>query len=595
MSIHPVLLDARPPFLVNGGLPASGSLLLLPTATGSLLQLLLDQFATITQVRPMVLPRFDAPAEYAAAFRASGADVDVVPSAAALARRIVMLDPGEEILLVDPSCLPSGGYDYDLLLRLANGGDGMARHLMALERTSGRTKEYVHADADGRMRKIQRYYHPQTWPFAWGVACSVVPVASLLTVPDAPLASLPDLRRALASQGAPSQDIPLSGRAVDLTGEDGVLRLVEQGVRERAALVPADVRPLSRGARCTVDPLARLIGPVVLESDVTIEEGAVVAGPTVVGAGAHIGRNAVVAQSLVMPGAAVPSGTVVRHRVVAAGVSATELSATPAARSSSSRQLHMSPVERRTPEFDPGATLYQRVKRTIEFVLALSAMLVLAPVMGLLAAAIKVLDPGPIFFGHEREGRGGRLFRCWKFRTMRVGADAMQRELAAKQQMDGPQFKMDRDPRVTAIGRLLRASNLDELPQLWNVLAGDMSLVGPRPSPFRENQICVPWRQGRLSVRPGITGLWQVCRHDRANGDFHQWIEYDLLYVRNVSAWLDLKILVATVLTLGGKRPVAVARMIPNAVSQPVRARASERVTAANVPSRESQPLKASA
>ena len=119
--------------------------------------------------------------------------------------------------------------------------------------------------------------------------------------------------------------------------------------------------------------------------------------------------------------------------------------------------------------------------------------------------------------------------------------------------LDGPHFKLDRDPRVTRVGRVLRASNIDELPQLFNVLVGEMSLVGPRPSPFRENQVCVPWREARLSVRPGITGMWQVCRHDRDSGDFHQWIEYDLMYVRNLTIWLDLKILLATLVTAGGK------------------------------------------
>jgi hypothetical protein len=97
-----------------------------------------------------------------------------------------------------------------------------------------------------------------------------------------------------------------------------------------------------------------------------------------------------------------------------------------------------------------------------------------------------------------------------------------------------------------------------------------MSFVGPRPSPFRENQICVPWRNGRLSVRPGITGLWQVCRRDRAQGDFHQWIQYDLLYVQHMSWWVDLKILAATVITLGGNRPVALERIIPRSALPPV-------------------------
>ena len=103
---------------------------------------------------------------------------------------------------------------------------------------------------------------------------------------------------------------------------------------------------------------------------------------------------------------------------------------------------------------------------------------------------------------------------------------------------------------------------MDELPQLFNVLRGDMSLVGPRPSPFRENQICVPWREGRLSVRPGVTGLWQVCRKNRSSGDFHQWIEYDLLYVQQISLWLDLKILVATVVTIAGRVPVPAAWLV---------------------------------
>jgi lipopolysaccharide/colanic/teichoic acid biosynthesis glycosyltransferase len=139
------------------------------------------------------------------------------------------------------------------------------------------------------------------------------------------------------------------------------------------------------------------------------------------------------------------------------------------------------------------------------------------------------------------------------------GADVQQRKLARMNQVDGPQFKMDRDPRRTRVGRVLTALNLDEIPQLWNVLFGQMSLVGPRPSPFRENQVCVPWRRGRLSVRPGITGLWQVCRHDRHKADFHQWIYYDLLYVRNVSLWLDLKIIAVTALSFarGGAIPLS--------------------------------------
>src|ERR1700704_3514047 len=107
--------------------------------------------------------------------------------------------------------------------------------------------------------------------------------------------------------------------------------------------------------------------------------------------------------------------------------------------------------------------------------------------------------------------------------------------MPSTRRLSGPRLKLAPhprgDPRVTRIGRLLRSINLDELPQLINVILGEMSLVGPRPSPFRENQLCIPWREARLSVRPGITGLWQVCRNRRSQGDFHQWIHFDLLYV----------------------------------------------------------------
>jgi lipopolysaccharide/colanic/teichoic acid biosynthesis glycosyltransferase len=106
---------------------------------------------------------------------------------------------------------------------------------------------------------------------------------------------------------------------------------------------------------------------------------------------------------------------------------------------------------------------------------------------------------------------------------------------------------MENDPRITRVGRVLRKYHLDELPQFFNVLVGDMSVVGPRPSPRKENQFCPPWREARLSVRPGITGLWQVCRTRRAGSDFQEWIKYDLEYVERRTFWLDMKIIAQTV------------------------------------------------
>jgi lipopolysaccharide/colanic/teichoic acid biosynthesis glycosyltransferase len=136
---------------------------------------------------------------------------------------------------------------------------------------------------------------------------------------------------------------------------------------------------------------------------------------------------------------------------------------------------------------------------------------------------------------------------------MRKDAEKLKAILKKKNQADGPQFFIENDPRLTRVGRFLRKYNLDELPQFWNVLSGDMSVVGPRPSPHKENQFCPPWREARLSVRPGITGLWQIMRTRRSGSDFQEWIKYDLEYVERRSTWLDLHIITKTVAILLGK------------------------------------------
>ncbi len=161
----------------------------------------------------------------------------------------------------------------------------------------------------------------------------------------------------------------------------------------------------------------------------------------------------------------------------------------------------------------------------------------------MIALAILIEDGWPVFFAHRRETLGGREFPCLKFRSMRKDAEKIKAEIAAQNVSDGPQFFVRNDPRSTRVGRILRATQLDEIPQFLNVLAGDMSIVGPRPSPRSENQFCPAWREARLSVRPGVTGLWQI-RRTRAEGlDFQEWIRYDLEYVERMSWRLDLWIL----------------------------------------------------
>lgn len=196
-------------------------------------------------------------------------------------------------------------------------------------------------------------------------------------------------------------------------------------------------------------------------------------------------------------------------------------------------------------------------KRTFDLAFASVALLLTCWIYPLVMLAILIEDGRPFFFGHERETLGGKRFKCWKFRSMRKDAEKIKAQLAKENQADGPQFFMEKDPRLTVVGRILRKTNLDELPQFWNVLTGDMSVVGPRPSPYKENQYNPAWREARLSVLPGITGLWQVSRTRQKGTDFQEWIRYDIEYVETASFMLDMRIIwdtVRMILGLGRRR-----------------------------------------
>jgi lipopolysaccharide/colanic/teichoic acid biosynthesis glycosyltransferase len=186
-------------------------------------------------------------------------------------------------------------------------------------------------------------------------------------------------------------------------------------------------------------------------------------------------------------------------------------------------------------------------KRLFDVAFSLVVLALTLPLYPFIALAILLEDGWPVFFAHRRETLGGREFPCVKFRSMRKDAERAKAALVAQNVSDGPQFYVEVDPRSTRVGRFLRSTQLDELPQFLNVLVGHMSVVGPRPSPRHENQFCPAWREARLSVRPGVTGLWQVSR-TRARGlDFQEWIRFDLEYVRRMNWLLDLRIIGRTV------------------------------------------------
>ena len=270
---------------------------------------------------------------------------------------------------------------------------------------------------------------------------------------------------------------------------------------------------LWRDNDATVAPTAKFIGPVWVGAGRSVEPGATVIGPAVIWDD---------------PG----------HRPPLEDI----------------QWLEINPTD---PSPDPaprvGTALDRLSKRAFDVVFAAAAIVLTLPLYPLVMLAIWIEDGRPFFFTHRRETLGGRVFPCVKFRSMRRGAEQMKAQLIARNEADGPQFYIENDPRLTRVGRFLRRYNLDELPQFFNVLAGHMSVVGPRPSPYSENQYCPPWREARLSVRPGITGLWQIKRTRRSGSDFQEWIRYDIEYVEKRTLGLDLLIVAKTVAVMLGK------------------------------------------
>ncbi|MBN1512278.1 MAG: sugar transferase [Phycisphaerae bacterium] len=564
-----LVFDHRPAFLrrEEGDL----SLLLLPLGAFRFLDVLRRSLTAVGVERVLVLPTFAVSDEYVNALRRSeSGDVDVV-TPDSLDEALDNCEAGDLLWVADAARWPVEGFE------VAGPGDPErpyrgAMHWIALGNGSPRARETVERDERGFIRRVQRLYGQVSWPDAGnsGVFLSQVPAR---TVMQMPFRSLPELRGRLVVQGVLCRDVPVPSEVLDLGTEAGYLALTEWVLSQLDGrqLVPGFTwhSPGVRvGRECCIEPDVRFVGPVVVHDRARLEAGATVVGPAVIGPGSHVGRNAIVAQSVLAADTFVLAGASVRH-CVAWGRCLTSLEGEAGAADASMgilSGLHgdlstlagtgEEPTDRRR-------AVQFAIKRAVDVVVSGTALLLLAPFFALVAILVKLDSRGPVFFCHRRESRGGKEFPCIKFRSMVADAHRLQRALYAQNEVDGPQFKLKRDPRVSRMGRLMRATNVDELPQLINVFLGHMSLVGPRPSPFRENQVCVSWRRARLSVRPGITGLWQVCRSDdRSGGDFHEWIYYDIAYVRHFSLWLDFRIVIATITTLGGKWSVPLEKLI---------------------------------
>jgi len=188
--------------------------------------------------------------------------------------------------------------------------------------------------------------------------------------------------------------------------------------------------------------------------------------------------------------------------------------------------------------------IYRSTKRAFDILVALIGLTLLLPLLPVILVLIKLDSPGGVLFTQKRVGKNGRLFTCYKFRSMVVNAEAMKADLAELNEASGAVFKIRQDPRITEIGAFLRRSSLDEMPQLLNVLKGDMSIVGPRPQIPTEVELYAPWHRRRLEVKPGITCLWQIS--GRSHVGFDEWMRLDVEYVRRRGMKLDLWILLRT-------------------------------------------------
>jgi len=209
------------------------------------------------------------------------------------------------------------------------------------------------------------------------------------------------------------------------------------------------------------------------------------------------------------------------------------------------RSVAEEPMERR---IEPKVITYRKRKRLLDIFGSLFLIVVLSPVMLVIALLVKLTSAGPVFYKSKRVGLCGRVFDFYKFRSMYADADARLKDVLAKNEKDGPIFKMQDDPRITRLGRFLRRTSLDELPQLFNVFRGDMSLVGPRPPLPNEVVKYDEYAIERLSVRPGMTCYWQIM--GRSNLTFEHWMELDHRYLEEMSVWTDLKILIKTPLAV---------------------------------------------
>ncbi|NLX13673.1 MAG: hypothetical protein GXY44_08480 [Phycisphaerales bacterium] len=577
MSLIPVIIDSPVayPHIASG----TCSLCALPLGSATVLDYLRARL-TVFGTPPRILSLTPPPGGVSTPPTCkSNLFATVVYSSGDFPRFLAGCENGDYILLIDPRCWPVAGFSFEAVAGMLRDYRAVT-HVVGVHAREECVREVVERAYDGKIRRVQRLYDIVLWPdvASQQIVYSLIPAQAMVQIP---FTSLMQLRGVLSGRGVLSRDLPHLSGIIDLAEESSFLSLSELLIAETINDPPDELSATAPGVlvgrRCRIHPSARLVPPIIMQAGVILEAGATVVGPAVLGAESRVRRGATVAQSVLAAHVEVGHEATVLHQVVSGRCSRDmahqEYLPEPLGGSIGMSKNEVYGVK--GINLTNGQTSSRKkaqffIKRFVDIGLSLIALIVLAPFFMIIALLIKLDSRGPVFFIHRRESRHGKEFSCYKFRTMQDDAHNLQQTLYSMNEVDGPQFKLLNDPRITRIGRWLRLTNSDELPQLFNVLLGQMSLVGPRPSPFRENQICIPWRQARLSVRPGITGLWQICRDGPAHSGFHQWIYYDIIYVRNFSIWLDIKILLATLFSLIGHWPIQVSWLVKKAGRIPV-------------------------
>lgn len=316
-----------------------------------------------------------------------------------------------------------------------------------------------------------------------------------------------------------------AGTVLDLHKDQDLLRLARQ-----QTIASANTRSEND---------IQIEGNVITTDSAIIYPPALIVGPAIIAENVTIGPDAIIRSSIIGPNTNVQANALIHNSVYTEKHHSSSKFVIP--RNYPHSTTHLAKAAERFKSY-PIFSYPRFFKRALDIIFSTAVLIFFAPIFLIIAMAVKITSKGPVLYKARRQGRGGKEFDCFKFRSMNTNADSIQENLMDYNQVDGPQFKISNDPRITIIGKFMRDTSIDEIPQFINVLFGQMSVIGPRPSPKEENQQCPSWHDARLSIRPGITGLWQIYRTRLPGRDFQEWIYFDTDYVKTISFLLDVKI-----------------------------------------------------